>query len=599
MTLVVANITYQIRTTNDLAARGAATNSLKTIHVIFGILVIATITFVVYLPSLKGSFILDDNLLLTDNVLIKAPNGLYRLWFSTEGTDYWPVTYSSLWFEWRMWGMNPVGYRLTNLLLHIIDSLLIWQILRKLSIPGCFLAALLFAVHPINVESVAWIAQRKNLLALLFFVLSILFYLNSKRGLESATRAIPKRSFRISVWIWYWLSVAAFLLAMLSKGSVAIQPLVLLLIAWWQRRTITLDDLLAALPFFLVATVLTGVNLWYRTHGAHFDIRSADLPERLAGAGAAVWFYLSKALFPIDLTFIYPAWQVRAADLRWWIPLLAAAAVTVVLSWQRNRSWGRSFLFAWGFYCIALLPVLGFTDVGFMQFSLVADHYQHIALISIVALASGALVGWSRQTEGIIYVAIFGIAIILVAELGFMTWQRSLLFGEPRALYESTLDKNPNCWPVHNDLGSALLAEGNAQDAAKQFLEALRLNPDLYEAHDNLGNALAAMGRSEAAMKEYQEAIHLNPAYTQAHFNLALQLMKLDRPAEAVDHLLVVLRYDPYDAEACFDVAKAQEKMHNSEQAIIAGKNTLSLARSQGRSELAHQIQEWLDDEHH
>jgi tetratricopeptide (TPR) repeat protein len=489
--------------------------------------------------------------------------------------------------------MNPAGYRVTNLFLHVVNALLIWTILRKLSIPGGFLAALLFAVHPVNVESVAWIAQRKNLLALFFFLISVDCFLRWKSDSDAATqRSVGQAK-------WYWLSVAAFLLAMLSKGTVAIEPLVLLLIVWWQRGKVGLKELRATLPFFLIAISLTAVNLWFRSHGTHVEIRSADLAERLIGAGAAIWFYLSKALFPINLTFIYPNWQLYAGAWMWWIPLIAALIATTILFWRRNTTWGRALLFAWSFYCIALLPVLGFVDVGFMQFSLVADHYQQIALISVVSLVSATLITLRQRLADRYSMLVLGVSVVLVAELAFMTSQRARLFSEPQALYASTLDRNPDSWPVRNDLGNLLLADGDFQGATEQFAKALESNPNLFEAHNNLGNALVATEKTDEAVKEYQEALRLNPAYLPAHYNLALQMLKLQRSAEAIDHLLVVLKYDPYDAQACFNLAQAQAMALRPDLAVQAATKALQIARTQKQNELASQIEAWLREQNH
>src|SRR5262245_7464980 len=368
-----------------------------------GAAVISLAVAIAYWPSLRGDFVLDDEILVSQNNLVRAPDGLMRFWFTTEPADYWPVTNSTFWLEWRFWLDNPTGYRATNIVLHIVDSLLIWLVLRRLIIPGAFFAALLFAVHPVNVESVAWIAQRKNVLSLLFFLLSIWFYLRSqptsvsdspRRGEPKGNSALTsERSFSASS---YWLGLTAFVLAALSKGSVAILPLVLLLISWWQHSRITRRDLLMTAPFFAIAVVLTVVNIWFQRHGSEEIIRHVTFAQRLAGAGAVVWFYLWKSLMPLRLAFVYPQWEIDTSDLRWWLPLAATLIVTTLLIWQRRTRFGHPLLFAWAFFCIALLPVMGFTDVGFMKYSLVADHYQHIALIAVVALAAAAMVQAAR-----------------------------------------------------------------------------------------------------------------------------------------------------------------------------------------------------------
>ncbi len=267
-----------------------------------------------YYPALRGQFILDDDIYLTNAPLIQAADGLPRIWFTSEALDYYPVSNTSLWLEWRLWGANPTGYHVTNLLLHVAACLLIWAILRQLAIPGAFLAALLFAVHPLNVESVAWIAQRKGLLALVFFLLSILWYRREeqRRTQELSATGGPAG---FQAGNYYWLSFAAFLLAMLSKGSVATLPLVLLLIVGWQRRRLTGWDLLRTAPYWAVAATLTLVNIGCQARLTQAPFRTASFTQRLAGAGAVVWFYLSKALAPIDLVFVYPQWRIQPARL--------------------------------------------------------------------------------------------------------------------------------------------------------------------------------------------------------------------------------------------------------------------------------------------
>ena len=289
-------------------------------------------TFIAYLPSINGGFVWDDDLLLTNNYLIKAADGLHRFWCTTEAKDYWPGTNTTFWIEWRLWEMNQAGYHVSNLILHIAEALLVWIVLRKLCIPGAFLAAMIFAVHPVNVESVAWIAQRKNTMAMLFFLLSILWYVKCLMQAGSVGTASGRshggpweREFarkprplvaalhheRTASNHWYWLSLAAFFMAMLCKGSVAVLPVLLLGIAWWMR-SLRWRDLIQTAPFFLVAAVLSGVNVWFQTHGTGEVIRTAGFAERLLGAGGAVWFYLYKALFPIDLSPIYRQWQIDA-----------------------------------------------------------------------------------------------------------------------------------------------------------------------------------------------------------------------------------------------------------------------------------------------
>ena len=529
------------RGTSTLPATGRL---LSPRYLVLGAALIVVVTSVAYFPAMQGGFIFDDDLLLTDNSLIKAPNGIVRFWFTAEAPDYWPMTNTTLWLEWRLWGMNPTGYHVTNLVLHIAAALLIWAILQKLTIPGAFLAALLFAVHPVNVESVAWIAQRKNTLAMLFFLLSILCYLREEEDRER-TEAQERRGF-VGVGRWYGFSLLAFVLAMLSKGSVAILPLVLLWIVWWQRRRITVRDLARAAPFLLVAAVLVAVNIWFQTHDTDVVVRDVSLAQRLAGAGAVVWFYLSKALVPIDLVFVYPQWHVQIHELLWWLPLAAALLVTAVLGWQRDSQWGRRLLFAWGFFGVALVPVLGFTDVGFMQYSLVADHYQHIALIGVLALAAAA---WSAGCDRA-RAAATAVAVVMVGGLTFLTWQQSQLYGDAVNLYLTTLKENPASSLIHNNLGLVLANTGRSEEAIEHYQQALRLDPHESKAHYNLGLVLVKMGRTQEAIEHYQQALQLQPDYAAARNNLGAALLDPSHMQEAIDQFQQVLRLKPDYAEA-------------------------------------------------
>ncbi len=629
---------------------------LLLVRVPAGIVLIVLAAWLAYLPSLSGGFILDDDKLLTENELIKAPDGLYRFWCTTEAQDYWPVANTMLWIEWRLWGMNSMGYHVANLILHIASALLIWIILRKLSIPGAFWAAMIFAVHPVNVESVAWIAQCKGMLAMFFFLLSILCYLKhfsvscsdnaqgsrhtpEKKGTQLIYRNGPQgaaHKLAASPFsCWYLLSLLTFILAMLSKGSAAVLPVLLLGIVWW-LRTGTVPIFASAKmglspsvsPFFLVALVLAGVNVWFQTHGTQIVIRSASFAERLLGAGGVVWFYLYKALLPLSLVFVYPQWHIEVGNPLWWLPLVAAVVVTMVL-WLYRKSWSRPFLFAWGFFCVALAPMMGFVDVGYMQYSLVADHYQHIAIIGVIALASALWSRWHHWTRGGARWAATVVAIAVVGILILLSWRQSGLYRDAMTLYQATLEKNPDCWIAHNNLGNVLDKAGRTKDAIEHYEQALRLNPDFPEAHYNLGNVLDKAGRtneaighyeqalrlnpdfSEAhhnlgnvldiagrrkeAIEHYEQALRLNPDYPDAHYNLGLTLANAGRLREAIEHYKQSLRLRPDYSNAWNNLAEAYARMQQPAEAIAAAQKALKLARSQGQTEQIKEIEDWLN----
>jgi tetratricopeptide (TPR) repeat protein len=511
---------------------------------------------VAYLPLLRAGFVWDDASTLTGNPLIRAGSGLYRLWFTTEGADYWPVTSSSLWIEWRLWGLHALGYHLTNLALHVGNTLLIWAILQRLRVPGAYLAALLFAVHPLNVEAVAWIAQRKTLLATFFFLVSIACFLRSALG-APAGPAPPRR--------WYWLSLGAFTLGMLSKGSVAPLPLVLVgLIAWVRPRR--RSDGWALAPFFLVGTVLVAVDVWFQQHGTAEVIRQANGLSRTLGAAAAVAFYLSKSILPVGLAFVYPLWVVRADHLLWWLPLGGVFALTWFLL-RRVRSRGPRF--AWGYFCLMLFPVMGFTDVYYMRYSLVAEHYAYLAVVGVAAGAAAAWAGWQQQAAESDSQLPRAAAAAAVALLMAATWGQAATFRDARTLFAATLRQNPDCWMAHNYLGALLFPAGQRREAIDHLEAAVRLKPDYAEAHFNLGNALSLSEQSLGAVGEYEQALKLKPAYREARFNLANELAQNGQPAEAIAQYQRIERENPRAFGVENNLGNALAKIGRPQEAIL------------------------------
>lgn len=520
---------------------------------------------------MNGGFLFDDDLLLTDNALIRAPDGLFRCWFTIHQPDYVPLASSTFWLEWRLWGMHPGGYHVTNLLLHLVACMLLWMLLRKLAIPGAFLAALLFAIHPVNVESVAWIEQRKNTLSMVFFLLSLLWYLRADESHGSADEDQHKAEARqtggsAGYGIWYWLSLLAFALAMFSKGSVAILPLELMLIVWWQRNRITSRDLLRLAPFFLISAVLTPIIMWFVLHGTPETVRDISFAERFAGAGNVIWFYLSKAILPFHLIFVYPQWQIDAANVLWWLPWLATLLVTLTLVRQRHNPWARAVLFGWAYYCFALLPVMGFSDAGYMRFSLVADHYQHIALIGVVALAAAGWTIWTRRWQSSVFP--FTVATLALITLEILCWQQSRLYADPVTLYQTTLQFTPDSYLVRNNLGVELAKLDRSQEAMDQYQLALQLKPDYALGHYNLGETLLHVGRPEDAIRQYEQALHFDPRLAAAHHNLGNALRKTGHMQEAIEHYQQALELKPTFPEAHFNLGNAFVDTHRLDDAI-------------------------------
>jgi len=595
-------------------------SSALRFRILAGLGLIVITVFLAYQQSINGGFVLDDDIIVTENPNIKAADGLYRFWCTAKEQDYWPLTYSTLWIEWRIWGKNSTGYHVTSLMLHILETLLIWIILRRLSIPGAFLAALIFAVHPVNVESVAWISELKNTMSMAFFLLSILWYIKADMptanvGMAPAKLSAVHRpvhtfsSFILhpsSFHFWYWLSLAGFALAMLSKGSVAVLPVLLLGIIWWLRPlekkgtgsrphrpslentpsseapipffSLIKLDLLRTAPFFLFAVLLAGVNVWFQAHGTDIVFRSANFTERLLGAGCVAWFYLYEAIFPVDLYFIYPMWHIQTGNFLWWLPLAATLAVIAAL-WLYRKTWARPLLFAWGFFCVALAPVAGFTDIGFMRYSLVADRYQHIAIIGVIALVAAGWSIWRRRMRGGTHWAAIAAAVLAVGSLAFLTWRQNGIYTDEITLYHATLKKNPDCWMVHNNLGFILGVTTHSQKAIDEaiyhFQQAVNLNPNYAEAQNNLENMLSKTADAQI---------------TQGNL-----LLQTGRFQEAVESYQQVLRLKPDFTEVYLDLALAYANLHRSSEAITAAQKALELARSQGQTALAKKIEDWLN----
>jgi tetratricopeptide (TPR) repeat protein len=517
----------------------------------------------------RAGFIWDDDAFLTANPLIRASDGLRRFWFTSEPVDYWPVTSTTLWLEWRLWGANPLGYHVTNVLLHAAEAVLLWRILAKLRIPGAYLAAMIFVVHPVNVESVAWITQRKNLMAMLFYLISIRLFLKS----EDSKPAAGRPAWAADAWLG--LSLAAFVLAMLGKGSVAMLPFVLLGIAAWRRRLVRYDWL-RILPFFAAAGALVIINLDFAGRAADAIGRSEGLGERLLGAAAVVWFYLYKALLPFHLVFVYPPWTIRVSDPRWWLPLAAALLLTAVL-WLQRRNWSRGLLFAWGYFCVTLFPVMGFTDVYFMRYSLVADHYEHLALIgAIVPAAAGIAIWRARTTGGLRRTADAGV-LGLVAGLGWLSWQQCAMYRSEEALWRTTIARNPGCWMACNNLANLLLLRGQNTEAESICRMALASDSNQPEVRSTLGIALGNEGRIDEAIVQYRAAVALNPRFEDAYNNLGNALLRKGRAEEAILNYQMALYVKPRSARALNNLGAAYTSEGRIQDAVTSFRRALEI----------------------
>lgn len=537
--------------------------------------VLVVAVFLVYQPVWHGGFIWDDDSFLTNNPLIKAPDGLYRFWFTAKPPDYFPLTSSMLWVEWRLWGLNASGYHLVNILLHGISAVLLWRVLRRLHVPGAWMAGLFFAVHPVNVESVAWITERKNVLPMVFYLLTFLTYFRFE---ENGRRR------------WYMLALGMFLLGLLAKTSVVMLPVLLLGCAWWRRGKMTVRDLWRSMPFFALSLILGLVTVWYQAHRAIGTdvVRTDGFASRLAVAGYAVWFYLYKALLPINLCFVYPRWSLDPALPASWLPLAALAALFPLLMVCRHRAWGRPALFALGYYVVALLPVLGFINIYFMQYSLVADHWQYFAILGVIAIVTAGC-SWIVKSAGIPRIG-YVLGAALVTTLAGLSWQQSRIYADAETLYRTTITRNPDCWMAHNNLGMTLAGQGRVDEAIAYFQKSLTINPENTEAHYNLGLALADRGQVDDAIAHYRKALEIKPDYAEAHSNLGAVLASRGEVDEAIAHFQKALAIKPDFELAHYNFGLVLAGLGRVDDAIAHFQKALELATQQNEQALAESI---------
>ena len=519
-----------------------------------GVALIVLLTVVTYLPAMHGGFVWDDESLITENQMVHSPHGLSQFWFTTQAPDYYPLTWSLWWLQWRLWGNSAIGYHVINVFLHALNAVLVWVVLRRLKIPGAWLAGLVFALHPVNVATVAWISEQKNTLSMLFYLAAILLYLRYDEDNQ---------------WRWYGLAFAAFLLALLSKTMVVMLPMVLLGCVWWLHGRLRWKDVLLSAPFLALSFGLGLVTVWFQHHRAMegFSARTDDFATRLAAAGWVPWFYLYKAFFPIDLTMIYPRWHVDGS--RWisYLPGVILADCFAVF-WRERKTWGRPVLFALGYSVVTLFPVLGFFDQGFYGYSLVADHWQYVAIVAPIACAASAVVAiWERCSKRNRYVVALASATVM-AWLGVAAWTRCGIYQNSERLWRNAVAQNPTAWVAHNNLGASLAEAGNAHEAIEHYEEALRIKPDYAKAHNNLGVALWQTGKAQEAIEHYEEALRIKPDYAKAHNNLGTALWQTGKAQEAIEHYEQAVRLNPDDATAHDNLGLLLQRMGEVQEAI-------------------------------
>jgi len=511
-----------------------------------------------YHPVWHGGMLWDDNAHITSPGL-RTAEGLWRIWFDLGATQqYYPAVHSAFWFLYRLWGDHTLGYHLVNIFLHALSAFLVALILRRLSIPGACLAAIIFALHPVCVESVAWISELKNTLSGVFYLGAALAYLHFDEGRQRR---------------FYELAAVLFILALLSKSVTATLPAALLVVFWWRHGTLRLRrDVVPLLPFFILGAVGGVFTAWVErtligAQGGKFDF---TFIERCLIAGRAIWFYLAKLGWPANLVFIYPRWQV-SEDV-WWQYLYPLGVLALLGGLWRIRKRTRAPLAAMLLFCGTLFPALGFFNVYPFVFSFVADHFQYLATIAIITLFSAGSATFVKRWK--IRPPPVAAALVLGGVLAFLTWNQSSEYADAETLYRATIARNPSCWLAHNNLGSLKLGGSVAevQDGMTHFKEALKLKPDYAGAWMNLGTALRTLGQYAEAIAPYHEALRLNPNIPEAHANLGVALQRVGRFDEAIAQFKEALRLKPDFPEAHLFLGEAL---------LVSGHLTEALAQIQ------------------
>jgi len=506
-----------------------------------GAAALMALVLIVYIPVIRTSgFIWDDPQYITGNPLLRTLPGLAAIWIHpTALPQYYPLVHTTFWIEYHLAGLNPRLYHIDNILLHGLACILLWRALARIGAPAAWLAAAIFAVHPVNVESVAWASERKNVLSLVFYLLSLHAYLAFSQQYRARD---------------YWLALAFFVAALLSKSVTCSLPAAILLIVYWHNGRVRRLDVLPLIPFFILGMVMACVTATLEKQhvgasGAEWNFTFVD---RCLIAGRALWFYAGKLIWPHPLIFIYPRWVGMSFFQSPWLVVYPISALAVILGlWLLRRKIGRGPLVAVLFFAGTLLPALGFINLYPMRYSFVGDHFQYHASIGLIVLAAA----------GLRYLRLIPCAAVL-AVLGSLTWLQSPIYKNQFELWKETSVQNPNSWMVWGNLGDEYAALANRPGISQKDRDQYRaeeracyqrlydLAPEQPTAHLDRGFIKEYDGDLAGAKNEFDEAIKLEPDFAIAMNSMGMLLMRENEPDAAMAYYRKAIAIDPGYAEA-------------------------------------------------
>jgi tetratricopeptide (TPR) repeat protein len=538
-------------------------------------LVLVLSTIVVYQQAWHAGFIWSDDEYVTENKLLTAPDGLRRIWFSLDSpSQYFPLVYTVFRLEYAFWGLNPAGYHWVNILLHAANALLVWRLLRVSGIPGAWLAAALFALHPVQVQSVAWITELKNVLMGFFFLLALLAWV---RFLEER----PER-----IWKYYRHALFFYALALFSKTTACTLPAAMLLILWLKKKPIDLRRLAQVVPFVALGIGMGLVSIWWEHHhqGTEGEFFAMGLLERILLANRALWFYAGKLLWPVNLIFSYPRWTISAANPFDYFWLLLTAGFAAVVYFAR-RYVGRGVEVAALFFAATLSPMLGFIMMFTFHYTFVADHYQYLACLGPLTLAAAGLTKAFDHLEkrGSLLPPVVSGALLFT--LGALTWRLCGMYCDSDTIWRTTLATNPRSWMAHNNLAISLQHAGRLNEAVAHYQIALEINPGFGERHYNLANALAQLGRVDEAVAHYQKALERNPKHVAACYNLAALHLHMGKTDEAIADYKKVLEINPNYAAAHNNLGGVLLQKAEVAEAVAHFRRAIEIEPSYGAAE--------------